>query len=103
IEGYAAGILVEGTGVSLIGPMLVTENLQQGILLNHANNVVIQNLSSSGNAGPGLEVALSSGVMVLGQVTLQQNNTYGLWVHSSSRNQFFQLAAAQNNMSGIYV
>jgi hypothetical protein len=103
IEGFAVGILVEGTGVSLLGPLVVTENLQQGVLVNHANNVVIQNLSSGGNAGTGLEVALSSGVMVQSQVTLQSNNGYGLWVHSSSGNQFFELSATQNLMSGIYV
>lgn len=103
IQGFAVGILVEGTGVSLLGPLVVTKNLQQGVLLSHANNIVIQNLNSGGNAGTGLEIALSSGVMVQSQVTLQSNNGYGLWVHSSSGNQFFQLFATQNLLSGIYV
>lgn len=105
IQGFGVGILIAGSGVSLLGGsgLVVSGNAQQGILVSNASNVVIEEVTSAGNGAAGLEVAQSSGVIVQNQCTMQGNTGYGLWVHSSSGNQFFGPFAFQNKLSGIYV
>ena len=103
VQNFGKGIVIEASGVSLIN-LNVAGNVAQGILVNNASNVLIQNVTSAGNGAAGLELAQSTGVIVSSELSaLQQNGTYGLWVHSSSNNQFLDVNANQNSRGGIYV
>jgi len=103
IQNFGVGVVVQGSGVSLID-LNVTDNVAQGILLSNTRDALLYSINSIGNGAAGLELAQSTGIFVSGELgALQQNGTYGLWVHSSSNNQFLDVNAIQNNQGGIYV
>jgi hypothetical protein len=106
IRGFGVGIHVAGSGVSISGSptsFTISGNAAQGVLVSGTNSVVIDSLTSEQNGASGLEVLSSSGVILKGLNTLQDNAGYGLWVHSSSVNQFFNADAFTNQKGGIFV
>jgi hypothetical protein len=107
IQGFGVGILNEGSGVSMLGGypqgFTVTGNAAQGVLISNANSVVINELISEENGAAGLELSHASGVIVQGNSLLQSNGGYGLSVHSSSGNQFFDVDVFDNKLDGIHV
>jgi len=106
IQGFNIGILNEASGVSITGNtqgLTVTRNSAQGILITNASSVVIENLNSTDNGAAGLELSHATGVILQGTSFLQGNAGHGLWLHSSSGNQFFGLESADNKLAGIYV
>jgi len=107
IRGFGAGVVVEGSGVAILGgqnALTVTGNSAQGILLSNASSVVFDGgLNSRSNGGAGVELSQTAGVTMLGTAFLESNQGHGLWLHSSSGNQFIDVEVDQNKMSGIYV
>jgi hypothetical protein len=110
IKQFGVGIVVQGSGVSLseIGGGLydtlnVTNNAAQGVLISGATNELIGRLASESNGAAGLELAEASGVIVLGTAYFFQNGGHGLWVHSSTSNQFFDVRSSENTLDGVYV
>jgi hypothetical protein len=106
IQGFGVGINVQGSGVAISGGVTggtVTKNEAQGILISHANGVLINTVASQVNGGAGIELWNASGVIVQGIVTVQGNEGYGLWVRSSSGNQVFNIDAFTNKLAGVYV
>ena len=106
IQGFGVGIDEEAdaswlnggnTGGSILG------NAAQGILVKGANGVFIYSAACENNGGAGLELLHASGVIVQGVPLMQTNNGYGLWIDSSSGNQFFNVESFDNKLSGIYV
>jgi hypothetical protein len=66
--------------------------------------VTIDDLYSTSNGQSGLELSNASGILVEGKnLLLESNGGNGLWVHSSSGNQFLGLSAYTNKQEGIYV
>jgi hypothetical protein len=102
IEGFGVGLVIEGSGV-LVSEGSVKGNAAQGVLISNATNVTIDDLNSTSNGQSGLELSNASGVLVEGQSMLESNGGNGLWVHSSSGNQFVGLSAYTNKQDGIYV
>jgi hypothetical protein len=102
IQGFGIGIDDEAVAGSIIGGTL-TGNAAQGILVKDTSSVHISSVVCQNNGGAGLELLRSSGVIVDGVPALQSNEGYGLWVHSSSDNQFFNLDIFGNQLSGAYV
>jgi parallel beta-helix repeat protein len=103
VQSFGTGIVIEASGVSLTN-LNVASNVAQGILVNNTSNVLIDNITSTANGAAGLELAQSTGVIVRGAAgALEENGTYGLWVHSSSNNQFLEINTTQNGRAGIYV
>lgn len=106
IEGFGIGISVEASGVSLASTnngFTVKGNAAQGVLISNASNVQISGLTSNGNGAAGLELFNTTGVIVQGFSLLESNGTYGLWLHSSSGNQFFNVESSDNKADGIFV
>jgi len=110
VQGFGIGIKVAGSGVTISGragnsefPFTVQNNAAQGILISNASTVLIDGLISENNGGAGLELSGASGVIVQGSPALTSNGKYGVWVHSSSGNQFFDFTIAGNQGGGIYV
>ncbi len=106
IEGFGVGILDEASGVSLQGgsaSFTIRRNAAQGILVRNASGVTIEAANSIENGAAGVELAGASGVIVQDFCILQSNGRYGLWVRSSSGNQFFNLETFGNTLAGIYV
>jgi len=106
IKGFGIGILVEASGVSLVGGqngITVTENAAQGILVSNASSVSIEGMNANSNGAAGLELSHASGVTVQDNSFVQFNAGHGLWLHSSSGNQFFDLESSGNKLNGIYV
>jgi hypothetical protein len=106
IQGFNVGILNEASGVSIIGTVegiTVQKNSAQGILISDASSVVIENLNINENGAAGLELSHASGVIVQGTILIGGNGGYGLWLHSSSGNQFFGVECATNKLAGIYL
>jgi hypothetical protein len=106
IQGFGVGIDDEGSGLIISGAptgATITGNAAQGILVNKADAVLIDSVVSQNNGGAGLELLHATGVIVTGVPIFQENGGYGLWVHSSSHNQFFNVDAFENKSSGIYV
>jgi hypothetical protein len=102
IEGFGAGLVVEGSGVS-VDNATAKGNAAQGVLISNATNVTIYGLESTANGQSGLELSNASGVIVEGQSSLDSNEGNGLWVHSSSGNQFLYLLTSANAQDGVYV
>jgi hypothetical protein len=65
--------------------------------------VLVNRLRSESNGAAGLELDDASGVIVLGTTYLLYNGGHGLWVHSSTGNQFFYVNAISNTQDGIYL
>jgi hypothetical protein len=106
IQGFNIGILNEASGVSITGNtqgLTVTKNNAQGILISNASSVVMQNLNITDNGGAGLELSHATGVILQGTSFLQGNGGHGLWLHSSSGNQFLGVESFDNKLAGIYV
>lgn len=106
IEGFGIGVEVLGSAISISGAATgatVMNNAAQGILVEDASSVIINNVNSQGNGSSGLELLRASGVIVQGIPPAQTNGGYGVWVHSSSGNQFFNLEVSGNKLSGVYV
>jgi hypothetical protein len=106
IQGFGVGIDEEADAVSLSGGAtgaLVTGNAAQGILVKGATGVYINSVNCQKNGAAGLELSGASGVIVEGVPLVQDNGGYGLWVHSSSDNQFVNFDSFDNTLSGIYV
>ena len=106
IEGFGIGVEVLGSSVSISGGPTgasVINNAAQGILVEDASSVIINSLNCQGNGSSGLELQHASGVIVQGISAAQRNGGYGVWVDSSSHNQFFDLEASGNQLSGFYV
>jgi hypothetical protein len=106
IKGFGIGILVEASGVSLVGGqngITVAENAAQGILVSNASSVLIEGTNANSNGAAGLELSHASGVIVQDNSFVQFNAGHGLWLHSSSGNQFFGLESSGNKLNGIYI
>jgi Right handed beta helix region len=107
IEDFGVGIVVQGSGAALTsfnGSSIYTAiNAAQGVLISDATNVLVNGLRSHSNGAAGLELEEASGVIVQGNTELVSNGGHGLWVHSSSGNQFFNVNAATNKQDGIYL
>ena len=106
IQGFGVGIDDEGSGIIISAAPTggeITGNAAQGILVDKADSVLIDSVDSENNGGAGLELLHASGVTVTGVPIFESNGGYGLWVHSSSHNQFFNVDAFENKLSGIYV
>jgi len=100
--------VVEGSGVTITGvsqapSFTVQNNAAQGVLISNASTVLIDGLISENNGAAGLELSNASGVIVQGSPTLGSNGKYGLWLHSSSGNQFYDILVADNQSGGIFV
>lgn len=106
IEGFGIGIEAAGSGVTIAGPapdaVEVTGNVAQGVFVDGGSNVSISYLVSEENGGSGLELFHATGVTVDGLNTVQNNKGYGVWVRSSSGNQFFDINAITNTLGGFY-
>lgn len=106
IQGFGIGIDEEADAAWLNGGNTggsVLSNAAQGIVVKGAHGVFIFSAACENNGGAGLELLHASGVIVQGVPLMQTNNGYGLWVDSSSGNQFFNLESFDNKLSGIYV
>jgi hypothetical protein len=109
VEDFGVGIVIQGSGVSIVNdgdpntPTTIDKNAAQGILISGATNVLLQSLVTTANGAAGIEIANSTGVTVLGYSESYSNGSYGLWVHSSSSNQFFNLEIYENKLGGIYI
>jgi nitrous oxidase accessory protein NosD len=106
IENFGIGIEDQASGVVISAAPTggeILQNAAQGILVSHADNVVIDSVASEQNGASGIELDHATGVTVRGVPLVQENDGYGLWVHSSTNNQFFNLDAFENKLTGIYV
>jgi Right handed beta helix region len=107
IENFGVGIVVQGSGAALTsfngGSIYTAINVAQGVLISDAANVLVNGLRSHSNGAAGLELEEASGVIVQGNTELVSNGGHGLWVHSSSGNQFFNVNAEANKQDGIYL
>jgi hypothetical protein len=109
IQGFGVGMEGEGSGISIVSlggsdnPFTVAKNAAQGILINNAKTVLIDGMVSENNGAAGLELSSASGVILQGSPAVSGNAGYGLWIHSSSGNQFFNLDADTNGLDGIYI
>jgi hypothetical protein len=106
IQRFGIGIDDEGSGVVVSADssgLTIMGNAAQRILVSGASDVLIDSVNSEQNGAAGLELLRASGVTVKGTSILQLNGGYGLWVRSSSNNQFFNLDTFDNKLSGIYV
>ncbi len=106
IQGFGIGIEVDASGASISGAPtggIITGNAADGVLVSDASDVLIESLASEQNGAAGLELSHSSGVTVQGLSMAQSNKGYGLWVRSSSGNQFFNFDSSENTLSGIFV
>jgi len=108
IQGFGVGIAVEGSGAAITtggvpGFFNVKNNAAQGVLVSGASAILIDGLFSRFNGASGLELSNASGVTLTGVPALSSNGKYGLWLHSSSGNQFYDLQVVGNMAGGIYV
>lgn len=106
IQNFGIGIDDEGSGVVISAATAggtITGNAAQGILVDKADDVLIDSANSESNGGAGIELLHATGVTIKGVPSMSSNGGYGLWVHSSSHNQFFNLDSFENKLSGIYV
>ena len=105
IEGLGVGIEDHASGVVISAAPTggeILQNAARGILVSHADNVVIDSVASEQNGGSGIELDHANGVTVRGVPIVQENEGYGL-SNSSTHNQFFNQDAFGNKLTGIYV
>ena len=106
IEGFGVGIEDHASGVVISAAPTggeILQNAARGILVSHADDVVIDSVASEQNGASGIELDHANGVTVRGVPIVQENEGYGLRVHSSTHNQFFNQDAFGNKLTGIYV
>ncbi len=123
IQGFAVGVQVDATSVSLenitakfdaIGfelngaagfgsALSALRSSEVGILVDTSGpGPYLTDLTASDTLGPGIELNGVHGAFVT-NVTATANDTYGVWLKASSRNVIANFNVSQNTDAGIYL
>jgi parallel beta-helix repeat protein len=96
------GVVVNGP-VALLATVIVTSNLNAGVLVNPtANGATLDRVTAMSNTGPGIKLLGVTGANVIDSIATG-NSTFGIWLKGASDNTIEFFTASDNTIAGAYL